>query len=337
MLIREKAIKQRFGATETKPKVGVNLENTISSTTEKPKTKTYIVLGVNMLGTQIVKSRCLSGIKDKSGFFREIRYVKGAPSIFVDEQKDKLNGLKQTPISLNRGRLLVSDPLLMDFLDSSSQNVSMKLDGVTPIFKLEDIAADAEVELERKRIVTDAVHNATTALSIAELKPIARSLGMNNISLMKDHQIRLWASDFAEKNPEKFNSMIDNPLPPVIDVVSRALEMGVIELVHNKSRVAWKGAGVFLTIPPGYEEQRIEFIARNLLTNELGDALVTMKVSVGDKVPDSYQEIDVEVSNDTSEKDAEIEALKKELESLKSTQKSPANTISKPKKPKPIK
>jgi len=221
--------------------------------------KKYILLD-NSKGTVIIKHECLSHILDDNKLRRKIRFLRGAGSIFVDEQGD-VSGYLVEAIVLENGVKLVSDPLEIMYLDAHDRNEANG--GI--LFKEHNPAREASRRLESRLFIAKAVGFAAEGIKIEKLRAINRSLGMNNVSGVEPSIIREWAMDFAESFPAKFIDMVDSPLPDVIQTISVAIEKGFIVLRNNNSEVAWRDGGTFLSIPPGYEDNRIEFIARYLL------------------------------------------------------------------------
>ena len=244
--------------------------------TTEIKTKKY-VHPHGKLGDVILKSESMSKML-KNKVYRAIRYIKGSTSIFVDEQGDVKNHVI-APILMYRGEILVDDPLLMEYMDATIQNVA----NGGKRFKLHDPVADARRELDLGELLADAEY-AARKLKISKLKALTRSLGLNNVSALKDDVIRLWAVKTARKDPTYFLSMIESPLPEIIEIVSLGFEQGIIELSADKASVKWKSAGgSFLGIPPGFEENRVEFISQHLLSKEGTEVLDTLKKAVNTK------------------------------------------------------
>jgi len=259
---------------QKRSKASVGLPQPISNV--QIKTKKYREPN-GRLGDVILKSESMSK-ELKKGVYRAIRYIKGAVSIFVDEQGDVTNHVI-TPIVMFRGEILVEDPLLIAYMDATVQNMA----NGGKRFKEDDPVADARRELEMGDLLADADH-AARKLSITKLKALTRALGLDNVSKLEDDVIRLWAVKYARKDLAYFVSMIESPLPEVIEVVSIGFEKGIIELGADKSTVKWKSAGgSFLGIPPGFEEERVEFIAQHLLSKEGAEVLDTLKKAINKK------------------------------------------------------
>lgn len=232
------------------------------SKVEQPKAKKYVVLSGSQ-ATQIIQHECISNMIDPETKTKiRIRYLPGASTIIAADQGN-IEGHKVEAIVMDRGTLIVTDPLKMQFMDASDRNVA----NGGNIFKEDNPAKDASERLVRRRFVAKAVSMASEGLSDAKISAIARSLGMRNVSSVDPDIVRDWCIDFAENQPEVFTDMVDSPLPAAISSISVAIEEGFVVLRNNNSEVAWANGGTFLPIPPGFEENRMDFIARYLLTD----------------------------------------------------------------------
>lgn len=240
---------------------------------QKPQ-KTYVLTGGNFATTNI-KCEAMSEAT-KNNLRRKIRYIEGATSVFVDEQGD-VAGMQLLPITFERGRKLVKDPLLMQFLDLHPNNAA----NGGNIYKELNPEADAKRSVESRKAEAEAVHMALTSMKIGDLKAVARAFGVRNVSKLSDWEIREAMADNARSNPRRFIEMTRSELPKAIEAASLAIEQGIIMLINNGTQVAWSSGGnSFLTIQIGWEDAKIEFIANWLLTSEGATVLETIEKSI---------------------------------------------------------
>jgi len=175
---------------------------------------------------------------------REIRYCPNEPSIFVDEQSE--NAVKQSVI-FELGRLFVpkQKPNLKKFLELHPSN---KANGGN-IFKLVDKRKDAEEELNREFLVSDAV-SIVRDREISDLLAIALYYGININAATSE--IRYNLLRIAKSKPKEFLESLDSPEVTCRSTIKQASDYQIISLRPNG--VYWFDANsLIVSVPVGQD------------------------------------------------------------------------------------
>lgn len=224
---------------------------------------------------------------------RQIRYLDGYPTIFVDEQEEKGNitdavtGNPKNIISFDNGHLVVPawNKPLYDFLMSCNQceQNKNKLKQVKNTYRLLDFAnSDVDVvEIgKRKDLAYDMARNS----SLDEMIPHAKFLGISFVHASTGEE-RDWDAvreDYKSKaleNPENFLLFVNNPRIKTIFLIEKGLERGIITTSLVKGQLHWMSSKQLIT-PLDTSKSAKEAIA-DFATTEEGDSFVkTLKVQL---------------------------------------------------------
>lgn len=224
---------------------------------------------------------------------RQIRYLDGFPTIFVDEQEEKGNitdsvtGNPKNVISFDNGHLVVPawNKPLYDFLMASNQceQNKHKLKQVKNTYRLLDFAnSDSDVvEIgKRKDLAYDMARNS----SLDEMIPHAKFLGISFVHASTGEE-RDWDAvreDYKSKaleNPENFLLFVNNPRIKTIFLIEKGLERGIITTSLVKGQLHWMSSKQLIT-PLDTSKSAKEAIA-DFATTEEGDSFVkTLKVQL---------------------------------------------------------
>lgn len=224
---------------------------------------------------------------------RQIRYLDGFPTIFVDEQEEKGNitdsvtGNPKNVISFDNGHLVVPawNKPMYDFLMSSNQceQNKHKLKQVKNTYRLLDFAnSDSDVvEIgKRKDLAYDMARNS----SLDEMIPHAKFLGISFVHASTGEE-RDWDAvreDYKSKaleNPENFLLFVNNPRIKTIFLIEKGLERGIITTSLVKGQLHWLSSKQLIT-PLDTSKSAKEAIA-DFATTEEGDSFVkTLKVQL---------------------------------------------------------
>lgn len=234
------------------------------------------------------------GTDDEPNFRpRQIRYLDGYPTIFVDEQEEKGNitdsvtGNPKNVISFDNGHLVVPawNKPMYDFLMSSNQceQNKHKLKQVKNTYRLLDFAnSDSDVvEIgKRKDLAYDMARNS----SLDEMIPHAKFLGISFVHASTGEE-RDWDAvreDYKSKaleNPENFLLFVNNPRIKTIFLIEKGLERGIITTNLVKGQLHWMSSKQLIT-PLDTSKSAKEAIA-DFATTEEGDSFVkTLKVQL---------------------------------------------------------
>jgi hypothetical protein len=175
---------------------------------------------------------------------REIRYCPNEPSIYTDEQGDRA---KREAVVFRDGRIFVpkNKPQLRKFLELHPDN----MDNGGRLFRKVDKKADAEKELQREFLQTDAIAMVRDK-AIEDLLPIAIYFGYNINASTSDIRFNLLQK--AKKNPQEFIEAFDSPQVQVRSVVQQAKEYQFISA--KDSGVHWFDSNqLIVSVPAGMD------------------------------------------------------------------------------------
>ena len=153
---------------------------------------------------------------------REMRYCPNEPSIWADEQGD--NARKET-VAFREGKLFVAKdkPNLRKFMDLHPMNIS----NGGKIFKQVDKKQDAEKELKREFLLSEAV-TMVRDKDVNELLPIALYFGVNINTPVSE--IRYNLLNIAKKRTEEFIQSFDSPQVQVRSSIQQAKDYQILNL-----------------------------------------------------------------------------------------------------------
>jgi len=188
---------------------------------------------------------------------REIRYCPNEPSIYVDEQSE--NAIKQSVI-FELGRIFVpkEKPNLNKFLELHPAN---KINGGN-IFKLVNKKKDAEQELEREFLVSDAI-SIVRDRDINDLLPIAMYYGININAATTE--IRYNLLRIAKSKPKDFLQSLDSPEVTCRSSIKQASDYQI--LATRENGVYWFDSNALIvSVPVGQDS--IDTMVRFCLTEK---------------------------------------------------------------------
>ena len=184
---------------------------------------------------------------------REIRYCPNEPSIYVDEQSE--NAVKQS-VAFRNGRLFVpkEKPNLRKFLEIHPQN--------GPVFKEVNKRRDAEQELQKEFLLTDAIAKVRDT-DINDLLPVAIYFGVNINAPVSE--IRYNLLNIAKRKTQDFLQSFDSPQVMARSTVQQAKEYQIINVKSNG--VFWFDSNnLIVSVPVGQEP--IDVMTRFCLTEK---------------------------------------------------------------------
>ena len=234
------------------------------------------------------------GTEDEPDFRpRQIRYLEGYPTIFIDEQEEKGNitdsvtGNPKNVISFDNGHLVVPswNKPLYDFLMASNQceQNKHKLKQVKNTYRLLDFAnsdVDAVEDGKKKDLAYDMARNS----SLDEMIPHAKFLGISFVHASTGEE-RDWDAvreDYKSKaleNPDNFLLFANNPRIKTLFLIEKGLERGVITTNLVKGQLHWMSSKQLIS-PLDTSKSTKEAIA-DFATTEEGDSFIkTLKVQL---------------------------------------------------------
>jgi|TARA_R100001510_G_scaffold57084_1_gene64065 hypothetical protein len=193
---------------------------------------------------------------------REIRYCPNEPSIYVDEQSD--NAVRQS-VAFRMGRLFVpkEKPNLRKFLDMHPQN--------GPVFKEIDKRRDAEKELEKEFILTDAIARVRDA-DINDLLPVAIYFGVNINAPVSE--IRYNLLTIAKRKTEEFLQSFDSPQVMTRSTIQQARDYQILNV--KKNGVFWFDSNnLIVSVPVGQDP--MDVMVRFCLTEKGASVLSNLE------------------------------------------------------------
>jgi hypothetical protein len=222
---------------------------------------------------------------EETGTERNIRYLEGVSTIWVDEQEHlSEQKKKQRPeIRFVNGRLRVpvQKTALIEFLSKTNMNKAnpSRLPESRAIFTLIDNEAIEEKNFKKLESEMNATELAKTTVYEVML-PHAKYLGVNVIDENRDYlperSLRIRYYDAAKRNPDLFLKSFNNPLILAKFVIDRAIEAGLINLTQIKGQAIWSDTQTFIAqIPDG--KKPAEFLAEFCLTEKGRDFYLEIK------------------------------------------------------------
>lgn len=177
----------------------------------------------------------------ETGTNRQIHYLPGEASIFVDEQSKEAQKTKSS-IIFKSGTLMVKrvQPNLHKYLTACNwfAGNENRMPGKTPIFKLDDVTRDIEKEMSDIDMQYKAMGLALNSPA-EKLLAFAKVVGVNIDRPMVEirHDLKI----LADRNPSHFITQFENPRLDRKLRVMMALEYGVIG--KNTQMFHWKSGG----------------------------------------------------------------------------------------------
>ncbi len=193
---------------------------------------------------------------------REIRYCPNEPSIYVDEQSS--NAVKQS-VAFRDGRIFVPKhkPNLRKFLEVHPQN--------GPVFKEVNKRRDAEQELQREFLLTDAIAKVRDT-DINDLLPVAIYFGININSPVSE--IRYNLLNIAKKKTQDFLQSFDSPQVMTRSTVQQAKEYQILNVKNNG--VFWFDSNnLIVSVPVGQDP--MDVMTRFCLTEKGASVLSNLE------------------------------------------------------------
>lgn len=213
---------------------------------------------------------------EETGTERNIRYLEGVSSIFVEDQENlSEQKQKQRPdLRFRYGYMKVpaNKPSLLKFLLSSNMNVDKKnrMAGTSPLYVMENYEAQEEKNLEKAEVRMDAMRIAMDA-PLDMMIPHAKYLGIaftNNQNVERGEKaIRFDYLNIADKKPDMFIKTYNNPLVKIQYIVQKAMASGLVDTSTVKGQAIWGDSKSFIAqIPDG--KNPLQFLAEFSLTEK---------------------------------------------------------------------
>lgn len=224
---------------------------------------------------------------------RQIRYLDGYPTIFVDEQiengpiSDSITGNPKNTITFENGSLIVPswNKQLYQFLLLSNQceQNTNKLRMVKNVYKLLDFANSDEDSVEKgkkKDRAYDVARNAT----IEEMIPHAKYLGISFIhhATGEERDYDAIREDYKTKaleSPESFLLYANNPKVKTMYLISKGLESGIITTGMVRGQLHWSATKQFIA-NIDISKKAIDAITDYAMTDEAESFIRTLKAQI---------------------------------------------------------
>lgn len=224
---------------------------------------------------------------------RQIRYLDGFPTIFVDEQEEKGNitdsvtGNPKNSITFENGSLVVPawNKQLYQFLLLSNQceQNTNKLKMVKNVYRLLDFANSDEDAIEKGK-KKDRAYDVARSAPIEEMIPHAKYLGISFVhpATGEDRDYDAIREDYKSKaleDPEKFLLYANNPRIKTMYLISKGLETNIITTGFVKGQVHWT-ATKQLIANIDVSKKALDAITDFAMTDEADSFLRTLKAQV---------------------------------------------------------
>lgn len=197
---------------------------------------------------------------------REIRYCPNEPSVFRDEQSENA---RRESVTFRDGRLFVpkDKPNLRVFLDMHPQN---KVNGGNT-FKEVDKNKDAETELKKEFLMTDAVALVRDK-DINDLLPVAMYFKVNINTPVSE--IRFNLLRIAKRKPQDFIEAFDSPQVQARSIIVQAKDYQIINV--KPEAVYWFDSNsLIVSVPVGQDP--VDVMVRFCLTEKGASVLSALE------------------------------------------------------------
>lgn len=197
---------------------------------------------------------------------REIRYCPNEPSVFRDEQSENA---RRESVTFRDGRLFVpkDKPNLRVFLDMHPQN---KVNGGNT-FKEVDKNKDAETELKKEFLMTDAVALVRDK-DINDLLPVAMYFKVNINTPVSE--IRFNLLRIAKRKPQEFIEAFDSPQVQARSIIVQAKDYQIINV--KPEAVYWFDSNsLIVSVPVGQDP--VDVMVRFCLTEKGASVLSALE------------------------------------------------------------
>lgn len=197
---------------------------------------------------------------------REIRYCPNEPSIWSDEQGDKAT---RQSVAFRDGKLFVprDKPNLRKFLELHPQNMA----NGGKIFREVNKKRDAEKELEREFLTTDAITLVRDS-DLQALLPIAMYFNVNINAPVSE--IRFNLLRIAKSKPKDFIESFDSPQVKSRSIIQQASEYQIINL-RNDGVYWFDSNSLIVSTPVGQDS--LDVMVRFCLTEKGASVLTALE------------------------------------------------------------
>jgi len=195
----------------------------------------------------------------KSGMRRNIKYVEGCTSIFVDEQDKETDGKKGLYRTLfKHGKYIVmgNNPKLIEFMMITNFNANNpdRDTSVIPLFSFVDQKKKFKAIMKKEESEQDAVQWCNKA-PFKEVLRYARVLMAKDVETMDSDEIRYNMKRFAKARPERF--MSDRKVPRIIrkSHILEAIDKEILFMNESTRSIAWQSSQniPIITAPVGVD------------------------------------------------------------------------------------
>ena len=246
--------------TATKPAAKTKTASKRPAKKAAPKPTVFVITKGGGIYYKI-RQKSVIVFDEEKGFNRQIRYVRGERSIFVDEQSPTA---VLSPIVFRDKTLVVqpSEVELLSYLRTHPDN----RDNGGKVFNEVNNESNAEVDVENEFLVHDAI-GLIRSSSIEELMPMVLSYGID--SNMTSMEIKKELLKFAKANAKSFMELYDSPVVQIKADVLTAIDFEI--LVAKPDGMYW-GDNNALISPTPMGQNTVEVFTRYLMT-ERGNAV----------------------------------------------------------------
>lgn len=207
------------------------------------------------------KHKALEYFDETLGVPRALRYVTNQTTFFEDEQVDNY---VLGEILFEDGQLKVPgrNTILQQFLSIHPANVA----NGGHLFE----EFDPEV-VAQKRI--DSANKGFKAVAVAmnmdptTLEGIGRIIFPERVDTLTTAEIKFEVLQYAQANPDKFNELANNSNVQMMNLATKAINMGLIKIKDDQCTVVWRANGrEIVTLP--FSSKPIETLAAWLRTDD---------------------------------------------------------------------
>jgi hypothetical protein len=207
---------------------------------------------------------------------RNIRYLEGVNTIFVDEQEHlsdaKKNSMPQIRFVNGILRVPANKTSLVKFLTCSNMYNKKKnrMEHVLPVYTIVNFEEQEEQAINKAEVRMSAMKLAMDA-PVEIMYPHAEFLGVRQKNQFGENRgekaIRVDYLSYAEGYPDTFINTYNNPLVKVQYVIKKAIALNLIDLSTSKGQAIWGDTKKFIAQIPDNEDA-VKHLAELCLTEK---------------------------------------------------------------------
>lgn len=192
---------------------------------------------------------------------RPLRYVTNQSTVFADEQVDNFI-LGEVVFEDGELRVPGRNTILQKFLEIHPDNV---INGGSRFEEFDpEKVAKKRVEEANKGFEAVAI---AMSMDAFDLEAVCRITHPEKVDKLTPSEIKFEVMQWAQNNPERFHNIVNNSNIKMLNIVAKALKLGLIKIKDDNSTVVW-GANGREIVTLGYSNNPKEALAAWLQSDD---------------------------------------------------------------------